>query len=634
MRRMNMLRITRLQRVIVSGIMIATALLLRTFTAYANLADYFLLAAAVVAGYSIAFTAVRSLRYKVIGIDLLVTIAVVGAFFIGEYFEMAAVTFLFMFGHYLESRTLEKTRSSIKALLDMAPDRARVLREGTELDIAPDEVEKGDIVIVRPGEKIPVDGSIRQGNAYVNQAAITGESIPVGKQVGDEVFSGTIVESGYMQIVARRVGDDTTFARILEMVEEAQDKKAKTQQFMESFAKYYTPAIILLTFIVYLFSRDLELSLTLLVIACPGALVISVPVSVVAGIGNGARKGILIKGGEIMEKMGKVKVVAFDKTGTLTVGKPQVTKVRSSELAEAELIRLAASAEMYSEHPLAGAILEKAGPSASAGLIRPTDSEIIAGQGLSAQVEDRQIAVGNRKLMQNLGVEITAATEKYVRGEEERAQTAVFVAVDNKLAGIISIADALRPDSAELVRNLKNMGLTRVVMLTGDNELTAKAIARQVGLDDYYAALLPEDKVSKLNDLRDKYGMTAMVGDGVNDAPALASADLGIAIGGAGKDVAMETADVVLMADDLKKTAYALGLSRATVRNMKQNIYFAIAVVLALIVGVLARTVFLSVGMLVHELSVLFVIINAVRLLKYRSGDQQEKQKAGLAREA
>lgn len=625
-----MIRFSRLQRVIISGAMIAVALLAGYLTSYGYVADALLIGAAVVAGFPIAATAIRSLRYKIIGIDILVTIAVVGAFFIGEYFEMAAVTFLFMFGHYLEARTLEKTRSSIKALLDMAPDKARVLRDEVELELAPEEVIKGDIVIVRPGEKIPVDGQVRQGSAYVNQAAITGESIPVGKAAGDDVFSGTIIESGYLEIIADRVGEDTTFARILEMVEEAQDKKARTQQFMEIFSKYYTPTIILLTFIVFLISRDVELSLTLLVIACPGALVISVPVSVVAGIGNGAKKGILIKGGEIIEKMGKVKAVAFDKTGTLTVGKPQVTAVRSYGISKEEMLRLAASAEMYSEHPLARAIMAKADADNITGLTRPEHSDIIPGQGLIAYLGNSRIAIGNLTMMQSRQIVIPAAVHEYVHSEEARAQTVIYIADDKNLLGVVSIADALRPDSADLIKSLKQMGVEQVVMLTGDNELTARAIAGQLGLDAYYAALLPEDKVTRLNELREKYGMTAMVGDGVNDAPALASADLGIAVGGAGKDVAMETADVVLMADDLKKVAYALGLSRATVRNMKQNIYFAIIVVVALIIGVLAKTVFLSVGMLVHELSVLFVIINAVRLLKYKPKELRRQGKNKL----
>ncbi|HBR23634.1 MAG TPA: cadmium-translocating P-type ATPase, partial [Firmicutes bacterium] len=304
--------------------------------------------------------AIGALKYRIVGIDALVTIAVTGAIIIGEYWEAAAVTFLFMFGDYLESRTIEKTRSSIKALLDMAPDIARVRRDGVELEISPEEVVQGDLVIVKPGEKIAVDGTITEGTAYVNQAAITGESIPIGREPGETVFSGTIIESGYLIIQADRVGEDTTFARILHMVEEAQDKKAKTQKMLEQFSRYYTPAIIVLSALLYIITRDLVLALTLLVIACPGALVISAPVSIVAGIGNGAKHGVLVKSGEIMEKLGTLKVIAFDKTGTLTVGKPAVRRIKTYGIAEDALLKLAAIGESYSEHPLAKAIISEA----------------------------------------------------------------------------------------------------------------------------------------------------------------------------------------------------------------------------------------------------------------------------------
>ena len=612
-----MFKISKFQRIVVSGVMIVISLLLNYLALYKTLSNILLVVAAIISGYPIALNAIRALRYKILGIDALVTTAVIGAFFIQEYFEMAAVTFLFMFGNYLESRTLEKTRSSIKALLDLAPDRARVIRDDMEVEVLPEEVVKGDIVIVKPGEKIPVDGTVIEGKAYVNQAAITGESVPVSRENGEGIFSGTIIESGYLKITADRVGEDTTFARILEMVEEAQDKKAKTQKFLEVFSKYYTPGIMVLTVIVYLLTRDIELALTLLVIACPGALVISAPVSVVAGIGNGAKHGVLIKGGEIIEKMGKVRVIAFDKTGTLTIGRPQVTNVKSYGLDEKEILRLTASGELYSEHPLAKAILEGAKERNIVDLIKPEHTEIITGQGLIAKIEGKNILIGNRKLLQFNGIVIDEEVEKYIQNEESEAQTAVLVADSEKLLGVISIADKLRPDGAELIKKLKSQGIKKIVMLTGDNRLAAKSIANKLGLDDYYAELLPEHKVTKLKDLQEKYGMTAMIGDGVNDAPALASADLGIAIGGAGSDVAMETADVVLMSNELKKASYAVGLSRATVRNMKQNIYFAIVVVIGLIIGVLGKTVFLSAGMLIHEMSVLLVIVNAVRLLKY-----------------
>lgn len=612
-----MLKISKGQRVVISGVLIVISLLLNYLALSQIISNGLLIIAAIIAGYPIALTAVRALKYKIVGIDALVTTAVVGAFFIQEYFEMAAVTFLFMLGSYLESRTIEKTRSSIRALLDLAPDRARVLRDDVEVEISPDEVVEGDIVIVKPGEKIPVDGRVVEGRAYVNQAAITGESVPISREDGEGVFSGTIIESGYLKITADRVGEDTTFARILEMVEEAQDKKAKTQKFLEVFSKYYTPGIMGLTALVFLITRDVRLSLTLLVISCPGALVISAPVSVVAGIGNGAKHGVLIKGGEIIEKMGTVRAIAFDKTGTLTIGRPQVTKIRAYGMDEDELLRLVASGEMYSEHPLAKAILEEADKRQIKDLISPQDTNIITGQGLTVSLNKETILIGNRKLLQSNGIVLDEEIEKYVQAEESEAQTAVLVANNETVLGVVSIADKLREDGPDLIKKLRSQGIKKMVMLTGDNKLAARAIANKLGLDDYYAELLPKDKVNILEELQDKYGRAAMVGDGVNDAPALASADLGIAIGGAGSDVAMETADAVLMSDELNKLSYAIGLSRATVGNMKQNIYFAIIVAVGLIIGVLAKTVFLSSGMLIHELSVLLVIVNAVRLLGY-----------------
>lgn len=611
-----MFKISRGQRVVISGLLILLAFAL----GYSNLNPMFkdasMIAAAFVAGYPIALNAFRAIRFRIVGIDALVTVAVVGALIIGEYWEAAAVTFLFMFGAYLEGKTLEKTRSAIKSLLDLAPNTARVIRDDKEIEIPAEDVMKGEIVIIKPGEKIPVDGTVIEGNSYVNQAAITGESIPVSKAIDDTVFSGTVIESGYIKVRADRVGDDTTFSRILQMVEEAQDKKAKTQKFLEVFSKYYTPSIIVLAVLVFIITRDVRLALTLLVIACPGALVISTPVSIVAGIGNGARHGVLMKGGEVIEKLGTVKVLAFDKTGTLTVGKPKVTKIKAFHGEEEELLRLTAIAEGYSEHPLARAILEEADKKFES-LPSPEDSEIIAGHGLKAKAEGRIILVGNRKLMLDNNINISVEIEKYISQEESLGQTVVITADENKVLGVISIADDIREGAIELIKKLKAQGIKKIVMLTGDNKRAAAAISNKLGLDSYYAELLPEGKVEILKKLQSQFGTAAMVGDGVNDAPALASADFGIAMGGAGSDVAMETADVVLMSAELNKLSYAIGLSRATVINMKQNIYFAIAVVILLIIGVLLKFVFLSSGMLIHELSVLLVIINAVRLLAY-----------------
>lgn len=603
--------------IVISGLLIGISFLLKLWNVLDLFSNMLMITAALSAGYPIMRNAIQALRYRILGIEVLVTVAVIGAIIIQEYWEAAAVTFLFIFGSYLEARTIEKTRSSLETLMDMAPTMSSVMRDGIEVKVSPDELIQGDIVLVRPGESIPVDGTILKGKATINQAAITGESVPVSRDKDAKVFSGTVIEHGYLEIIAEKVGDDTTFARILNMVEEAQESKAPTQKFIEKFARYYTPAIFILAIIVYVFTRDIELTLTLLVIACPGAMVISAPVSIVAGIGNGAKNGILFKGGETLETAGKVQVVAFDKTGTLTIGKPQVTRLNVFHMNEDELLQMIARAEYTSEHHLARAIVAEASSRFAAKIIPAEHFETLPGKGVAATVEGMKLYIGNRKLMADHNIHYDQEVANYVSQEENRAQTVVFVADDKRVLGLISIADVLRNDAFELVHDLKMSGVKKVVMLTGDNERAAAAVSHELGIDQYYAELLPEDKVKVLQDLQKEY-IVAMIGDGVNDAPALAIADLGIAMGGSGTDVAIETADVVLMSDRLMNLPYALGLSHATMNNMRQNIYFAVGIVMTLLMGVLTRNVFMASGMLVHELSVLLVIINAIRLTRYQ----------------
>ncbi len=577
-----------------------------------------------ISGLPIMARAISSLRYKIVAIDLLVTIAIIGAIFIGEYWEAAAVSFLFMLGEWLEARTIEKTRSSIKSLLDLAPVTARVKRNGAELEIPAEEVVIGDVIIIKPGEKIPADGKVIEGFASVNQAAITGESMPLEKELGSSVYSGTIVESGYIIIEAVKVGEDTTFAGILRLVEEAQDKKAKTQKFLERFSRYYTPGIILLSIAVYLITRDFRLALTLLVISCPGALVISAPVSIVAGIGNGAKHGVLVKGGEVMEKLGTVKAIAFDKTGTLTKGRAEVQKIQTtSALSETEILEIAAVGESFSEHPLAKAVLRMADAKlkktdAALQLDSPENPEMIIGQGIVFGHKNTKYRIGNRSLFTSLKTQDGSNLEELLSNEESEGRTCIILGTENEILGFLSIADEIRPEAKQIIRDLKKLGLKKIIMLTGDNEKTAQAIAKNLGLSAVHAELLPADKVDALEKIKKDYPRVAMVGDGVNDAPALAASFVGIAMGEEGSDVAMETADIVLMTSDLQKLRYAMGLSRATVKNMRQNIIFALAVAAFLLAGVLIKTVNLSLGMLVHEASVILVIVNAIRLLAYK----------------
>lgn len=601
-----------------AGILLLAALITYLVNWRETLLDTLLISATLVAGAPTFIKAWKATRLKMFSIDLLVTIAVIGALIIGEYMESAAVTFLFLFGAFLEGRSLEKARASIKTLIDMAPLEATVLRKGMPSVIMAEEVIENDMVIIQTGQKIPIDGRVISGKASVNEAAITGESIPISKVTDDQVFSGSILDSGYLEVIAEKVGEDTTFSKIIELVEEAQEGKAKAQWFLEKFAAIYTPAIMVLSVLVWAFTRDIHLSLTFLVIACPGALVISAPVSIVAGIGNGARNGILIKGGEVMENLAKINAMVFDKTGTLTKGKPEVTAIKGFGISEKELLLMAAEAEVVSEHHLGRAIVKEAGKSGLRLLKKPTDVTVLKGRGIEVNLGGKSLYVGNRKGLFENEIHIQIEVDTYATEQEIAGNTAVFIADEKKVLGIISIADTIRDSAKETIQQLKSGGIKHLVMLTGDNKHTAKIVGEQLGMDSIYAELFPEQKVLKVKECIGKGINLAMLGDGVNDAPAIASADVGIAMGVAGTDIAMETADVVLMADNLDKLIHALKLSKATVRNMKQNMFFAVGTVALLLAGVLAKHVNLASGMLIHELSVLLVILNAIRLVHYK----------------
>ncbi|MGB3161012.1 MAG: cation-translocating P-type ATPase [Carnobacterium sp.] len=592
-----------------------------------------LVGATIIAGIPIFIKAIQALRMKAFSIDLLVSIAVIGALYIGEFTESAVVTFLFLFGDYLERRTLEKTRSSLRELVDMAPQEATVLREnGNSEKIPVEDVEKGDHIIIHPGGKIPVDGIIISGNASINEAAITGESVPSSKSVDDKVFSGTILDTGYLEMIAERVGDDTTFAKIIELVEEAQESKSKAEKFLDKFANIYTPAVVVLSIVVYLFTRDLHMAITFLVIACPGALVIGAPVSSVAGIGNGAKNGVLIKGGEIIDKFSKVDTLVFDKTGTLTKGKPEVTDIQTFDKIDKELLlKLVAKAETISEHHLGQTIVEKARKQGiDLASIELTDGEAIKGHGIKAVVDNYKLVAGNRKLMETENILLENDVELYAVKREKAGNSAIFIAIDGKVSGIVSIADQIRDDAKEALAQMRENGIKKIVMLTGDNKHTAEAVATELGLDEFYAELLPENKVDYVKQLKNSGHIVAMAGDGINDAPAIATADIGLAMGEGGTDISMETADVVLMADKLMQFSHAYSLSKATARNMKQNIFIAVGVVVVLLGGVLMGSVHLASGMFIHEASVLVVILNAMRLIRFNYKSIKKDQKSNL----
>ena len=603
---------------IFSGALLAGAFVMNLLHLNKTIIDILLIVATVIAGYPTVLKAFKSARNKMFSIELLVTIAIVGALIIGEYVESAAVTFLFLFGAFLEGRTLEKARSSLKSLLEMVPLEATIIRYGVRSIVLAEDVEEGDLVVIQSGEKIPVDGMIISGRALVNESAITGESVPINKTIDAEVFSGTILDNGYIEVVAEKVGDDTTFSKIIELVEEAQEGKAKTQKFLEKFATIYTPAVVILSIIVWMVSGDIHLSLTFLVIACPGALVISTPVSIVAGIGNGAKNGILIKGGEIMEALAKINAMVFDKTGTLTKGKPDVTAVKTYGMREDDLLLMAAEAEVVSEHHLGRTIVKEAEKRNIKLIRKPKDVEILKGHGIKVTLNGKELYIGNRNGLLQFNKTLSTSIEADAIELEKKGNTVVFVADNEGVLGLIAIADQVRPEAAQALHELKENGIKKMVMLTGDNRYTANKVASQVGIKNVFAELLPVNKSEKVKACMAKGVTLAMVGDGINDAPAIAAADVGIAMGVAGSDIAMETADVILMTDRLDKLSYAYQLSKATVRNMKQNMFFAVGTVFLLLIGVLTNHVNLASGMFIHELSVLLVILNAIRLVHYK----------------
>ena len=583
-----------------------------------TLGDFFMLAAAAVVGYGIVMKAVRALIATVIGIDLLVSVAAIGAVVIGNFWEAAAVTFLFAVGHALEAATLNKTRSALAELVAVAPDSAIVVRDGEQQEIPVAKVRMGEIVLVKNGAKVPVDGQVVSGAGAIDEASITGESIPVEKSKGGRVFAGTVSRGGFLQVLATGIGADTTLARIIHRVEEAQDAKARTQTFIDRFSRWYTPAVMVLALVAGLISGDVVLALTLLVIGCPGALVISIPVAIVAGIGRAARNGILIKGGEFLETSAKISAVTVDKTGTLTEGRPQLTDVvvLDSALKRTEVLRWAAAAEAGSEHPLARPILETAqtngvGPHGIPGTVTP-----VPGKGIVSDVDGRRVLIGNPPLLLQYGVVDDGRAAESAEALAAEGKTPLIVAVEDKVIGVVAVADQLREDAPEMVARLHRTGVEKVVMLTGDTRLVAEAIGKATGIDEIHASLLPEDKLDVVARLQQEGHTVAMVGDGVNDAPALATANIGVAMGAAGSAVAVETADIALMGDNLLKLPEAIDLARRTVSVMRQNIAVALITVVVLLAGVFAGGVTMSIGMLVHEASVLVVITNAMRLLR------------------
>ena len=579
--------------------------------------------AVLVGVYYPAKKALIALRNLTATIHLLMLIGSIGALVLGMWAEAAILIFVYSLGDVLESYAVDKARGAIRSLMNLAPKQALVRKEGQEVILSVDEINVGDSVIVKAGERIPVDGTVQTGSSFVDQSTVTGESFPVNKNIGDMVFAGTINQKSFLEVRVDKPASETMLSKIIYSVEEAQAKKISFQRFSDKFSNAYTPAMFVLGIAIavippLLFGAEwmpfILRGLVVFVVSCSCGLALSVPVAVVAAMANAARKGVVFKGGAYFEAAKKVKVIAFDKTGTLTIGRPEVTDVISFDNhSNAELLMLASSIECRSGHPLANAVVRKAKESKI--LIEANLEEFadVIGKGVKAKINGQQCFAGSARFLQENEI-LTHEYHDQIADLENQGKTTILVGQNGKLLGILAIADALRPGAKETLSIIREQG-TRTVMLTGDNERSAKAIATQAGVDEYYAQLLPDDKVRVIKELKEKYGSVAMVGDGVNDAPAMAVSNVGVAMGAAGTDVAIEAGDIVLMSDDLSKINYVRELSGKTVNNIKQNIAVSLINIAFMVTAALLGYLGLVSGLLLNEISALVVIGNALRLL-------------------
>ncbi|MEP7288015.1 MAG: heavy metal translocating P-type ATPase [Chloroflexota bacterium] len=635
--------------VVVTAGAIAASLLAERLQAPAELV-LFINVISYIAGGTFGLKAgIESLMEREINVDMLMVLAAIGAAIVNQWREGAILLFLFSLSNVLQAYAMDRSRNAIRALLKLRPSEA-TLRRGSELTVVPvDDLVLGDIIVIRPGERLPIDGEVIDGESTIDQAPITGESMPVPKSNGDHVFAGTVNQNGSLDVKVTKPAHDTMLSRIIKMVEDAQGRRATTQRFLDEFEQKYALFVIVAValFIVIppllpggpSFNSNFYHAMVLMTVASPCALVISTPASILSAIANGARRGILFKGGVHLEQMATIKVIAFDKTGTITTGRPAVTEVVTykpdetpDDSARKRLLFVAALAESRSEHPIAQAVVKQATLEAAdntadqlADANHLDHFEAVPGHGVRAIWHGNKILVGTERLMQmeNLIVPAELLAERVRLESEGNTVLIVYDATDGHshnggFLGLIAVADELRPNAAKMIASLRKVGIEHIAILTGDNERVANAIARRVGADEVRANLLPEDKVNAIKGLEAKFGPTAMVGDGVNDAPALASATLGIAMGAAGTDVALETADVVLMADDLSKIAYAIDLSRRARRVVLQNLTFSLTVIGVLVLGALGFGLALPFGVVGHEGSTLIVVVNGLRLLTYK----------------
>ncbi|MFX1487409.1 MAG: heavy metal translocating P-type ATPase [Promethearchaeota archaeon] len=617
--------------IVISALLLATGLILDIIFLLGLPAAILFIMMIGLTGYEIIPRGFSSILKKHLDMNFLMFIAVVGAFLIGHGEEGAIALFLFYIAEFLEEWSVERNRLSIGSLMGMTPEFATVKKNGEEVYSHTHDIDVNEVIIIRPGEKIPLDGVVLKGESSVNQAPITGESIPVYKSINDKVYAGTINETGFLEIKVTKKSEETLISRIVQFVEAAQKKKSSAERFIDRFTKYYTPLVILSAVLVAVIpvlvlglSLDVWIyrALTLLVISCPCALAISTPISIVSSITSSAKNGILIRGGSHIEEISRMKIFAFDKTGTLTKGKPEVTNIvpmnSSSNLTKEQIITWAAIAEKFSTHPLSSAIKRKADELVGK-TPDPENYQYVSGQGNAANFDGETILVGNRKLLKSNNIELTGEVDKLLKRLESQGKTATLVARNGEVVGVVAMADTLKENSQETIRKLELQNIETAI-ISGDNETTVKAIAGQLGMTKYYAGLSPEEKLRILEKLRMEYGRIAMVGDGVNDAPALAEADVGIAMGAAGSDVAVEIADIALMQDDLSKLPYLVDLSRQTTKVIRQNVLSSISTkgILAILTMMGFVSLWLAVGVGDMGLSLAF-IINALRLSLIRS---------------
>ena len=581
------------------------------------LKDTFFLISSIIGLLPILMQAIGSIKIRVISIDVLVSIAVIAALIIKNYEESAIVTFLFIFGSYLEQKTLNHTRSAIKSLIEMSPKKAiRINDNGDHEEVDIDELNIGDNILVKTGSQVPVDGKVISGVGYMNESSITGESMLVKKEKDDEVFSGAILENGTVRIVAEKIGEDTTFGKIIELVEEAQDSKSATEKFINSFSKYYTPLVLLISLVVYIITKDVELAITILVLGCPGALVIGVPVSNVAGIGNGAKNGILFKTSEVIKDFSKIDTVIFDKTGTITKGHPEVIDHIFYTDKKSENISILLSVERESDHPLAKAIIEKYGDH---NYYETKATEVVEGKGIIAKVLDKNVIVGNLSLMEKENIEPSDKQKNDIDKYLNQAYSIILMAYDDKLQSLILIRDKIKEEAKDTINILKKEGIKDLIMLSGDNQKIVDIVCDEIGLTKGYGEFLPQDKSDFVRKLIDNGHTVAFIGDGINDSPSLSLANVGVSMGN-GTDIAIETSDIVLMNSDIRKIQYAYKLSKKIHSNMIQNIFIAVFVVFFLLYSLLFNDwLNMALGMLIHEASIFVVILNGMRLIKFNN---------------